>query len=641
MSIRLKANIYFNRYNIEKRLYVLIERFKDRRALEELAQMESGASDEARAWERNERTQKALSTTTSLSFKGNGGLSEVTNVKNSPTTPNKSVKRFKLTNDEDASTTKTKLLQSTNQMPLKKAGDENGVNIREDSLPINEGTALVRTATKRQPLESSTESLENKQSKKPYVEDHHLNQQQPLQPQQNQQLLNMPMETPSSSFAASIAASIGHVEFGGPSLLIPLVNEEFKPPSIMSGDDRMMNSGGNYKSRFSNTSSISNRPRSNSQYSKDDIPINDGRSKISNIPIGNRTLRKKPAPLKVDVCEYHKPFQVVLDDESGDENSSPTSSVNTPPPRPISKSYSSSYNNNTNGSDNYMKPPPLPPKSAMEFNTPNKGKPNENSRASKILRAVKSFDQSVKQQHQPNRKGSLFGLRLGGSNQSKGISNEDYSDQNNFNNSANGQFKLNIFSPNLFTKHSNSSKEAISPSTQIQFEPKSAPPDNQNMNQNIPPTPIENDENLTELRRDTLPFANSDHQPKRKSSLSNIFKLSRTRSSSINQPLTPNDTTQSPKVSVSNDYDGNVSYLSQNNNNSKRWFGGLFQPKTASPLKSTFVQETNKKQSEDPSLLQKQPQKDVNKLDLEPPVNPFKKTVRRTRSVISQLTVHN
>ncbi|TIB84756.1 Pkinase-domain-containing protein [Wallemia mellicola] len=610
----IRSRLTTKGYTIEKRLYLLLERFRDRRSLEELAQMEAGASDESRAWERNQDSTKNHRQPAQLQVSKPAALGE-----RSMNTPLEPVKRQPLSeNNEnynpndvafsDKNRPKAPTPHKARKPALGEVTNENKFdenenipeyNLKHSSIesPMKEDQVLransVRTASKRLPLESSTDTLDTKIFKKPNTQI------------EESPHFNFPMDTPSSSFAASIAASIGHVDIaaGG---LIPVANENFNPPSISS--DRMG------RSRFSGASSISfNRKRSidskhqREQQNIDDSPVLqsiESPLRNSNVPLGNRTLRKKPAPapLKVDLFEFQKPFQIVLDDDSGVE-SDDSGNSNHLPPRPISKSVSGQR---TPLSDNLPLPPPLPPKSALETNS------NGNtSKTKQILRTVKSFDHSSKHNQQPNRKPSLFGLRFGGPKNQQPVNSED----------DNKSFKLNIFSPSLLNTHKHSKEDdqfGISPTNQSTFIPvHSAPPNKQEFNDtNIPD--VQDDLNI---RRDTLPFV-TNQQTKRKSSLGNLFKLSRTRSSSIVNPATPKDYSD-PEA-----FDNNLK--------TPKWFGGLFQPKTASPLKSTFVSSNDKVKS-------KADMAPVEHLsdELQPPVNPFKKTVRRTRSVISQLTVHN
>ncbi|TIA91789.1 hypothetical protein E3P99_00933 [Wallemia hederae] len=615
----LRGRLQSKGYTIEKRLYVLLERFRDRRSLEELAHMEAGASDESRAWERNQKTlkqqqqQQPQQTPPSHTAKpvalGERSL-------NTPSEPQRNQLKGESGSENDAPAVLGEKQRPNAPTPTKARKYEVGEIVNEIHVDENEQTAAthtsqhrpstdtpisddtvmrapsVRTASKRLPLESSTDTLDTKVFKKPNTQI------------EDSPHLNFPMDTPSSSFAASIAASIGHVDIaaGG---LIPVANENFNPPSLSS--DRIG------RSRFSGASSVSfSRQRSvdsKREHHMDDSPVMpSGESPLrSNIPITNRTLRKKPAPapLKVDLYEYQKPFQIVLDDESGvesDDSGVSGASSQVPPPRPISKSVSGQMLQLDN---DLPPPPPLPPKTAVEGG-------NGDSKTKKILRAVKSFDTSDKPAHAPpHRKPSIFGLKLGKQEQSQSQTHDDKS------------FKLNIFSPALFHHGHNhkasqhkEDENVVSPTTQTAFTPaQSAPPYKQEYSDG---RESDTGDDL-ELRRDTLPFV-ANQQPKRKSSLGNLFRLSRTRSSSIVNPATPQD---SPALD-----DG----LKVPEN--KRWLGGLFQPKTASPLKSTFMSSEKEK---------KEAMKPVEHIpdDLQPPVNPFKKTVRRTRSVISQLTAHD
>lgn len=599
----IRGRLQSKGYTIEKRLYVLLERFRDRRSLEELAQMESGASDESRAWERN---QKA---TRQLQQQHNKPVALGERSMNTPAEPHKHHSKADGNNENEAPVVLGEKQRPNAPTPRKarkpglgetsneNKGDENEqppsyTHRPSTDTPISEETVMrapsVRTASKRLPLESSTDTLDTKVFKKPntHIED--------------SPHLNFPMDTPSSSFAASIAASIGHVDIaaGG---LIPVANENFNPPSLSS--DRIG------RSRFSGASSVSfSRQRSidsKREQHMDDSPVMpSGESPLrSNVPITNRTLRKKPAPapLKVDLYEYQKPFQIVLDDDSGVESDESGASSQGAPPRPISKSVSGQLQLQLDSDT--PAPPPLPPKTATEGD----------SKTKKILRAVRSFDHSAKQPHPPpHRKPSIFGIKLGANK-----TQEQDDDKS---------FKLNMFSPSLFNNHKDKEDEqfGVSPTTQTSFIPtRSAPANKQQYNDEV--HDAESGDEL-ELRRDTLPFV-ANQQPKRKSSLGNIFRLSRTRSSSIVNPATPKD--------EQGGFDDNNLKAPE----SKRWLGGLFQPKTASPLKSTFMSSTDKERKEDTNMNMK-PVEHITD-DLAPPVNPFKKTVRRTRSVISQLTVHN
>ncbi|TIA96391.1 hypothetical protein E3P94_02632 [Wallemia ichthyophaga] len=642
----LRERLQSKGYTIEKRLYVLLERFRDRRSLEELAQMESGASDESRAWERNQKTMKQQAQTQQHAKPAALGERSI----NTPTEPQKAHSKASSNNENDATvvlgekqrpkapTPRKARKPNVDDVPSESKGDEeieqqpsqshrdshshkhshstsqshstnhSHSNNQSQShrpsadTPISDDTmtraASVRTALKRQPLESSTDTLDTKVFKKPnaHIED--------------SPALNFAMDTPSSSFAASIAASIGHVDVAGGGL-IPVANENFNPPSLSS--DKIG------RSRFSAASTVS-RQRSvdSKQGHTDDSPVLPSESPLrSNVPITNRTLRKKPAPapLKVDLYEYQKPFQIVLDDDnavdSDDSGASRGSSSAGTPPRPISKSLSGNLQFQLDSDT--PPPPPPPPKTALDGD----------SKTKKILRAVRSFDTSAKEPHPhppPHRKPSIFGIKLG-SRQSQ----QEEDDEK--------PFKLNIFSPALFSNNHSSSTaahedieegRAVSPTTRTSFvPPRSAPAVDQQQQHNAEEEhDVEPTDDL-DLRRDTLPFV-ANHQPKRKSSLGNIFRMSRTRSSSIVNPATPKD--------EQGTFDDHHLKAPEG----KRWFGSLFHPKTASPLKSTFHYSHEKKK--DDSHMK--PVEHISD-ELEPPINPFKKTVRRTRSVISQLTVHN